>query len=192
MEPFTIEASRIGLPNTASGKEIMDTIYSLQDRCVLAEKNAARWQEQAEKNQADCVAMRKDVEEKKTLEAEMYIGEAHRRRKFDANLIPHYVQLYKSDKPLCIKMVEAMRERFYWDTQESLAGPLGEPPIDVKAEVDGRANEKIAEATARGVKLTMAQAQQLVFNEDKDLKTRWDDLFVQGRKTAAPASEGGR
>lgn len=170
MEKVTIEATRLGLAANASAAEIRDKVYALQAENADLRADRDKWQGRAEENQRELVAARGSAERVKELEGDLLIAKAREADKIDEEEIEHYREMYKLSPELCKKRLDALRERKYLRTQESLKGPFSDPPNDPMLELAAKVAEKIA--NDKNGTLSEAEARKQVLMADANLYER--------------------
>jgi hypothetical protein len=166
---MTIEASRLGLPATATSAEIRDKAHGLVDELKTMSADRDKWRERAEENQRALVDARKATAENREMKGELLIQAARSVDKIDESEVEWYRELYKESPELCAKRLEGLRERKYLRTQESLKGPIGDPPDDAVAE----ATALVAQKLANNKELKEPEAFVQLWREQPKLKERY-------------------
>lgn len=178
-EKVTIEAEHFGLPVTASASEIKEAVMAMRAENSALKAEVETWKERAEENQAELMAARKDRAEKKDLEAKVVIAEARAARKISKAEEADFLELFKSNKDLCLKMLAGRREQRYLENQQSLRGPFGDPPADPEAEFSAKVLEKMS----ANKDLKEGDAVALVQRENPDLSEKvWQAQVAKSGK----------
>lgn len=149
-----IEASRIGLPETATAKEIRDGVYALAMERDSLKREVELWRGRAEETQALLIEAKKDVSAKKEMEGRLVVKAAIDARKIFPKDEAFYLELYKKDAEFCKKRLDELVEQRWQERQDSLRGDIGDPPNDPEIEL----SVAVAGIMANNQKLTEAQA----------------------------------
>lgn len=174
MPDLVIEASRLGLPETASVEELATAIYAQRDEVVVLKAEVERWKDRAEENQRALLEARKDQKDKKKLEGQLLIAEARAAKKIFKADEKFYLELYDANPELCKKRLGELREMRYLENQESLRGPIGDAPADAQAEF----NVLVAQELANNKDMSEGDAVKAVQRKHPQLSQQVFDALV--------------
>lgn len=143
------------------------------------------WKKRAEENLTKLETSQKVLRENEELRAENFLGKAKAQYKITAAEEVALKKMYMSGddgRATVEELISARADNEYLTRVASLQN-VKEAPVDIEAEVNGRASEEMAKDKALGITTTRSAAMARVLSDPK-LKERWEARFVAGKTPA--------